>query len=240
MYNIKDKIVILTGASKGIGRATAINLSQDDPKLVLVSRNHTELEEVIPFLKGGKENILLIEADVSDAKDCKRIVDETVKAFGTVDVLINNAAQFGREKVTELEIEDYDRIMNANVRGPLILMKEVLPYMIKQDGGTIMNISSTAGKRGYPGGAAYSASKHALNAISECLNSEVREHNVRVLTISPSSVDTRDKDESDIKKGGKGVYMRMEDVAEAIGLALRLPQRALIKDIEIWGTNPWK
>lgn len=240
MESLKDKVIILTGASRGIGRATAINLSEDNPKLVLVSRKRNDLEEVLPFLKCDGGNVILVEGDVSKEDDCKKIVDEAVKKFGTVDILINNAAQFGRANVTELKMEDFDRIMNTNLRGVIFLTQLVLPYMIKQDGGTIMNISSTAGKRGYEGGTAYSASKHALNAFSDCLNKEVRPNNIRVLTISPSSVDTRDKDESDIKKGGKGVYMRMEDVAESIGLALRLPQRALINDIEIWGTNPWK
>lgn len=240
MESLKDKVIILTGASRGIGRATAINLSEDNPKLVLVSRERNDLEEVLPFLKCDEGNVLLVEADVSKEEDCRKIVDEATGKFGNIDVLINNAAQFGRANVTELKMEDFDRIIGTNLRGVIFLTQLVLPYMIKQDGGTIVNVSSTAGKRGYEGGTAYSASKHALNAFSECLNKEVRPNNIRVLTISPSSVDTRDKDESDIKKGGKGVYMRMEDVAESIGLALRLPQRALVNDIELWGTNPWK
>ena len=240
MESLKDKVIILTGASRGIGRATAINLSADNPKLVLVSRKRNDLDEVLPFLKGDKENVLLVEADVSSEEDCRKIVGEADGRFGTVDVLINNAAQFGRANVTELKMEDFDRIMNTNLRGVIYLTQLVLPYMIKQNGGTIVNISSTAGKRGYEGGTAYSASKHALNSFSECLNKEVRPNNIRVITVSPSSVDTRDKDESDIKKGGKGVYMRMEDVAESIALAIRLPQRALVNDIELWGTNPWK
>lgn len=240
MESLKDKVIILTGASRGIGRATAIELSADEPKLVLVSRKRNELDEVLPFLKCRPENVILVEADVSIEKDCDKIVNEAIKAFGTIDVLINNAAQFGRSNVVDLKMEDFDRIIGTNLRGVIYLTKLVLPFMIEKESGTIVNISSTAGKRGYEGGTAYSASKHALNAFSDCLNKEVRPKNIRVLTISPSSVDTRDKDEADIKKGGKGVYMRMEDVAESIGLALRLPQRALINDIEIWGTNPWK
>lgn len=240
MESLKDKVIILTGASRGIGRATAVNLSEDNPKLVLVSRKRNDLDEVLPFLKCDENNVLLVEADVSNEKDCDKILDETIKKFGTVDILINNAAQFGRANVTDLKMEDFDRIIGTNLRGVIYLTKLVLPHMLEKENGTIMNISSTAGKRGYEGGTAYSASKHALNAFSDCLNKEVRPKNIRVLTISPSSVDTREMPESDIKSGGKGVYMRMEDVAESIGLALRLPQRALINDIEIWGTNPWK
>jgi 3-oxoacyl-[acyl-carrier protein] reductase len=240
MEDIKDKVIILTGASKGIGRVTAIKLSAESPMLVLASRSMADLEKLKTELKGDAEKVLLVEADVSKEEDCKKITEQAVNKFGKIDVLINNAAQFGRYKVIDLPIEEFDRIQSTNIRGVIILTKLVLPHMISREQGTIINISSTAGKRGYPGGTAYAASKHALNAFSECLSAEVREYNIRVVTISPSSVDTRLKPESEQKKIGKGVYMRAEDVADSIILALKLPQRALIKDIEIWGTNPNK
>ncbi|HLT23852.1 MAG TPA: SDR family oxidoreductase, partial [Ignavibacteria bacterium] len=144
MESLTDKVIILTGASRGIGRATAINLSEDNPKLVLVSRKRNDLDEVLPFLKCDESNVILVEADVSNEKDCDRIIDEAVKAFGTVDILINNAAQFGRANVTDLKMEDFDRIIGTNLRGVIYLTKLVLPYMIEKESGTIMNISSTA------------------------------------------------------------------------------------------------
>jgi 3-oxoacyl-[acyl-carrier protein] reductase len=238
MNNINNKVIILTGASKGIGRVTALKLSEHNPKLVLVSRRFDDLLKVKQELKAIENNLLLVEADVSKEDDCKRIIDETIRKFNTIDILINNAAQFARGKVIDLRLEDFDRVMNTNLRGVFMLTKLALPYMIKQNRGTILNIASTAGKRGYVGGAAYAASKFALNGFSECLLKEVREYNIRVLTISPSMVDTRVKEESEIKEGGKGVYMRVEDVTDSIILSLNLPQRALVKDIEIWGTNP--
>jgi 3-oxoacyl-[acyl-carrier protein] reductase len=238
MKNLKDKVIIITGSSKGIGRVTTLKLAEYSPKLVLISRNIGDLKKVQSEYAGDKENLLLVEADVSKEDDCKKIVDETIKKFGTIDILVNNAAQFSHSKVIDLKPEDFDRVWNANVRGVIILTKLALPYMIKQNYGTILNVSSTAGKRGYVNGAAYAASKFALNGFSECLLREVREYNIRVLTISPSMVDTKIKKESDIKEGGKGVYMRVEDVADSIIFSLNLPQRALIKDFEIWGTNP--
>jgi len=238
MNNISDKVIILTGASKGIGRVTVRKLSEYNPKLVLISRNLLELEELRQVLNCEDANVLLMEANVSFESDCKRIVDEAINKFGTIDVLINNAAQFCRNKVIDLSVKDFDRVMSTNIRGVFMLTKLALPFMIIQNQGTIINISSTAGKRGYVGGAAYAASKFALNGFSECLLREVREYNIRVVTISPSSVDTRVKDESDQKQVGKGVYMRAEDVADAIILSLNTPQRGLFKDIEIWGTNP--
>jgi 3-oxoacyl-[acyl-carrier protein] reductase len=236
--NLKNKVIIITGASKGIGRVTALKISKYGSKLILVSRKSDDLKKVSEELKEFKENLLLVEADVSNENDCRRIVGETIKKFGTIDILINNAAQFNHDKVMDLKIEDFDRVWMTNVRGVIMLTKFALPYMIKQNRGTILNVSSTSGKRGYTGGAAYAASKFALNGFSECLLREAREYNIRVLTISPSMVDTKIKKDSEIKDGGKGVYMRVEDVADSIVFSLNLPQRALIKDIEIWGTNP--
>lgn len=237
MNNLKDKVIIITGASKGIGRVTSIRLSEYAPKLVLVSRNLSDLKKVRDEIKRDVE-VLLVEADISEEKDCSRIISEAVSKFGKVDILINNAAQFYRSSVIDMKLDEFDRVWKANVRGTIALTQNVLPQMIKQNEGTILNVSSTAGKRGYAGGAAYASSKFALNGFSECLLREVREYNIRVLTISPSMVDTKIREESELKYGGKGVYMRVEDVADSVILALNLPQRALIKDIEIWGTNP--
>ena len=238
MYNLDNKVIIITGGSKGIGRVTALKLAKQNAKLVLASRKMADLEKVKEELQVTDDRILLIEADVSDENDCSKIVNQTVAKFGRVDVLINNAAQFNRSKVIDLDLIDFDRVWKTNVRGVIAMTQRVLPFMIEQDEGTILNISSTSGKRGYVTGAAYAASKFALNGFTECLLREVRENNIRVLTISPSMVDTRVKNESEQKQSGKGVYMRAEDVADSIVLCLSLPQRALIKDLEIWGTNP--
>jgi 3-oxoacyl-[acyl-carrier protein] reductase len=236
MNNLENKVIILTGASKGIGKVTSKKLTAYNPKLVLLSRKMSDLEKLKAEL--NYTNAIFIEADVSKEDDCKKIVTRTVEKFGTVDVLINNAAQFARGNVVDLKLEDFDRVLATNIRGVFILTKLVLPFMIKQNRGSIVNISSTAGKRGSPGGSAYTISKFALNGFTECLFKEVREYNIRVLTISPSMVDTKDKPVEQQKETGKGVYMRAEDVADSIINSLMLPQRAMVKDIELWGTNP--
>jgi 3-oxoacyl-[acyl-carrier protein] reductase len=238
MNNIENKVIVITGGSKGIGRVTALRLAKQGARLVLASRKMADLMKVKEELQLPDDRLLLVEADVSNEDDCSSIVNQAVEKFGRVDVLINNAAQFDRSKVIDLDLNDFDRVWKTNVRGVIAMTQRVLPHMIKQNEGTIMNISSTSGKRGYVTGAAYAASKFALNGFTECLLREVRENNIRVLTISPSMVDTRVKNESELKNSGKGVYMRAEDVADSIMLCLNLPQRALIKDIEIWGTNP--
>lgn len=166
MNNIDEKVIVLTGASKGIGRVTAIKLTKYKPKLVLVSRKIEDLLKVQTELKEFKENLLLVEADVSKENGCKKIIDKTIKKFGKIDILINNAAQFNKDKIVDLKMEDFDRVWMTNIRGVIVLTKLVLHYMMKQNNGTILNISSTAGKRGYVGGAAYTASKFALNGFS--------------------------------------------------------------------------
>lgn len=238
MNNIEDKVIIITGGSKGIGRVTAMRLAKQGAKLVLASRKISDLMKVKDEIQVSEDRILLVEADVSNEGDCSSIVNQAAEKFGRVDILINNAAQFNQSKVIDLDLNDFDRVWKTNVRGVIAMTQRVLPFMIKQNEGTILNISSTSGKRGYVTGAAYAASKFALNGLTECLLREVREYNIRVLTISPSMVDTRVKNESELKQSGKGVYMRAEDVADSVMLCLSLPQRALIKDIEIWGTNP--
>jgi 3-oxoacyl-[acyl-carrier protein] reductase len=238
MNNIEDKVIIITGGSKGIGRVTAMRLAKQGAKLVLASRKISDLMKVKDELQVPEDRILFVEGDVSKEDDCSSIVNQAAEKFGRVDVLINNAAQFVHCKIIDLDLNDFDRVWKTNVRGVIAMTQRVLPFMIKQNEGTILNISSTSGKRGYMTGAAYAASKFALNGLTECLLKEVREYNIRVLTISPSMVDTKVMKESDLKQSGKGVYMRAEDVADSVMLCLSLPQRALIKDIEIWGTNP--
>jgi 3-oxoacyl-[acyl-carrier protein] reductase len=238
MNNLENKVIIITGGSKGIGRVTALWLAKQNARLVLASRKIADLMKIKDELQLPDDRILLVQADVSNEEDCSSIVNQAVEKFGRVDVLINNAAQFNRSKVIDLDLNDFDRVWKTNVRGVIAMTQRVLPHMINQNEGTILNISSTSGKRGYVTGAAYAASKFALNGFTECLLREVRENNIRVLTISPSMVDTKIKNEEELKNSGKGVYMRAEDVADSILMCLNLPQRALIKDIEIWGTNP--
>lgn len=236
MNNIENKVIILTGASRGIGKVTAKRLIAYKTKLVLISRKINDLNKLKDEL--NYSDALYVEADVSKEDDCIKLVKDTIKQFGTIDVLINNAAQFARGNVIDLKLEDFDRVLATNIRGVFILTQLALPYMIKQNRGTIINISSTAGKRGYQGGSAYTISKFALNGFTECLFKEVREYNIRVITISPSMVDTREKPLEEQKETGKGVYMRAEDVADSIINSILLPQRTLVKDIELWGTNP--
>lgn len=241
MQTLENKTVIITGGSKGIGRVLALRLAKEKANVVITARNESELNSTEKELKQLSKNILAVKADVSVYDDVKRTVNETVKKFGNIHYLVNNAAAFGHDSVKDFDVNKWKKVFEVNVFGTFMMCKEVLPYMEKladTTGGTIINIASTAGRRGDTGASAYSASKFALTGFSESLFKEVRHQNIRVILVYPSMVDTKVKDESELQQMGKGVYMRAEDVADSIILAMKLPQRAMLKDIEIWGTNP--
>ncbi len=209
--------------------------------VVITGRDKKSLAETEKELSGIHYNILAVNADVSVYDDVKKIVKTAIDKFGKIDFLVNNAAILTHKTVKEFDIDEWKKVIEVNLFGPFMMCKEVLPYMEKladSTGGTIINICSTSGKRGYEGGSAYTASKFALTGFSESLFKEVREHNIRVSAVYPSYVETKVMNESELNEIGKGIYMRAEDVADSVILSMKLPQRAMLKEIEIWGTNP--
>jgi 3-oxoacyl-[acyl-carrier protein] reductase len=241
MQNLENKTVVITGGSRGIGRVLALRLAKEKMNVVITGRDKTSLGSTEKELIAVNNNVLAVNSDVSVYGDVKKIVKSSIDKFGKIDFLVNNAAILTHKTVSEFGIDEWKKVIEVNLFGPFMMCKEVLPYMEKLSsttGGTIINICSTSGKRGYEKGSAYAASKFALAGFSESLFKEVRQLNIRVATIYPSYVETEVKDESTLKKIGKGVYMRAEDVADSIILSMKLPQRAMLKEIEIWGTNP--
>lgn len=241
MQTLENKTVIVTGGSRGIGRVLALRLAKEHANVVITGRDVKKLEETEKELKEISGNVLALKADSSDRNDVKMVVDETIKKFGNIHVLVNNAGVFPHKLLKDFEIDEWKKIVEINLFGPMMLCKEVIPHMEKlasTTGATIINIASTSGRRGYETGTAYSASKFGLIGFSESLFKEVRKHNIRVCLIYPSEVDTAEMNETGLKDSGKGVHMRAEDVADSILLAIKLPQRAMLKDVEIWATNP--
>ena len=241
MQTLENKTVIVTGGSRGIGRVLALRLVKEKANVVITARTKSELENTEKELLKMNKSVLAVNADVSKYDDVKRIVSETIKKFGNIHYLVNNAGIMTHKSVKDFGIDEWKKVIEVNLFGTFMMCKEVLPHMEKLSsttGGTIINVCSTSGRRGYEGGSAYSASKFALTGFSEGLFKEVRNKNIRVVAVYPSHVDTDVKEESDLKEIGKGVYMRAEDVADTIILSMKLPQRALLKEVEIWGTNP--
>jgi 3-oxoacyl-[acyl-carrier protein] reductase len=241
MQSLQNKTIIITGGSKGIGRVLALRVAKEGANVVITGRNKADVEGTCRELEKMSGKVLAIPSDVSTYDDVKKIVKDTVNEFGDIHILVNNAGIMTHKYLKDFDIEDWKKVIEVNLFGTMMMCKEVLPHMEKLSsttGGTIINVCSTSGKRGYERGTAYTASKFALTGFSESLFKEVREHNIRVVAIYPSYVDTSVKEESSLKQIGKGILMRAEDVADSIILAMKLPQRALLKEIEIWGTNP--
>jgi len=241
MQSLENKTVIVTGGSKGIGRVLALRLAGEKAKIVITGRNEKDLKDTEKELTKICPDVLAVNADVSVHDDVKRTVEETVKRFNDIHFLINNAGMITHKSFNEFGIDEWKKVFEVNVFGTMMMCKESLPYMEKladTTGATIVNVSSMSGRQGYERGTAYSASKYALIGFAESLFKEVRQKNIRVLTIFPSYVETSVKDEKDLKTIGKGVYMRAEDVADTIIHTIKLPQRAMLKTIEVWGTNP--
>ncbi|SIQ94667.1 3-ketoacyl-ACP reductase [Pontibacter lucknowensis] len=238
MESLKGKSALITGAGKGIGRAIAIALAQEGVNVGLLARTTTQLEEVAAEVKKPGVKASVATADVTDINS----VNEAVKAIGAelgpIDILINNAgtAKFG--KFLELDPADWENIIRVNLMGVYYVTRAVLPEMIERQTGDIINISSTAGQRGAPVTSAYSASKFAVIGLSESLMQEVRKHNIRVSTLTPSTVATELAIELKLTDGNPERVMQPEDFAELIVAQLKLNRRVFIKEAGIWSTNP--
>ncbi len=177
---IKGKKAIITGAGKGIGRQTALALAKEGVSLGLIARTKEDLENVAKEIRAEGVDVAIATADVSNNEEVIKAVESVTNELGSVDILINNAgiAKFGG--FLELEIEEWERIIQVNLLGMYYVTRAVLPKMIEQKSGDIINISSTAGEKGGPITSAYSASKFGVLGLTESLAMEARKHDIRV------------------------------------------------------------
>lgn len=238
MFDLKGKRALITGCGRGIGREIALHFARAGLDLVLTARTQSQLEAVAKEVQELGRDALVVSADISHEDEVEKLGQAVSKECGAIDILVNNAAAFAHGRVVDLTVSDWDQVMNTNLRGVFLVTKALLPGMIRQESGTIVMISSTSGKRADPGSSAYSTSKFGLMGFAQSLLYEVRKHNIRVIVVSPSLVDTRIVDYDSVPKAGAGARLRAEDVAEAILHAVSLPPRALVRELELWATNP--
>jgi NAD(P)-dependent dehydrogenase (short-subunit alcohol dehydrogenase family) len=184
--NIQDKVIIVTGASAGIGEATARLLAARRAKVVLAARREDRLRTLAAELPGS----LAVVADVTKPEDIERLVETTVSHYGRVDGLVNNAGQGLHVPLEKVKLDDFRAVMELNVYGPLLLMQAVLPHMRKVGGGAIVNISSGTTHRPMPGVGAYAATKCALNMLSQVARAELEKDNIVVSLVYPIVTDT--------------------------------------------------
>ncbi|TWP26244.1 SDR family oxidoreductase [Apibacter muscae] len=188
--NIKEKVVVITGASSGFGKISAEHLSTLGATVVLGARSTDKIEKISEEInsKGGKS--LAVTTDVTKVEQVKNLVDSAINKFGKIDVLLNNAGLMPLSPLEYLKVEDWNRCIDVNIKGVLYGIAAVLPYMKEQKFGQIISVSSVAGHTIRPGGAIYSASKYAVRVISEALRQEVKPYNIRTAVISPGAVET--------------------------------------------------
>ncbi|OWJ69006.1 SDR family oxidoreductase [Inquilinus limosus] len=188
--NIEGKVVVITGASSGLGEATARLLSEQGASVVLGARRADRLKALADELawRGGKT--LAVVTDVTDRAQVQALVDAAVQAYGRVDVMINNAGLMPQAPLERLAVDDWDRMIDVNLKGVLYGIAAVLPVMQRQKAGHVINVSSVAGHKVGPGFTVYAATKHAVRALSEGLRQEVKPYNIRTTVISPGAVAT--------------------------------------------------
>ncbi|WP_246938649.1 3-ketoacyl-ACP reductase [Bacillus pinisoli] len=239
MENLKGKTALITGAGRGIGRATAIALAKEGVNVGLVGLTMSNLEKVVEELSEFGVDASAAVCDVSDLESVHSAVEHIKGDLGSIDILVNNAgtAKFGG--FLDLTPEEWENIIRVNVMGVYNVTRAVLPGMIEQKSGDIINISSSAGQKGAPVTSAYSASKFAVLGLTESLMLEVRKHNIRVTALTPSTVATDLAfDTNLINENNTEKFMQPEDLAELIVSQLKLNRRVFVKSAGLWSTNP--
>ena len=236
--NIKGKVVVITGASSGLGEATAKHLSAEGAIVVLGARRSDRIRSLADELnaKGGKA--LAVATDVTHHDQVKKLVDAAVDKFGRIDVMINNAGLMPHSPLERLKIDDWNRTIDVNIKGVLYGIAAALPHMKQQKSGHIINVSSVAGHKVTPNGAVYCATKHAVRVISEGLRQEVKPYNIRTTIISPGAVATELPDsitEPDIADGARKFYKEVaipaDSFARTVAFAMSQPDDVDVNEI---------
>lgn len=233
-----SEVALVTGATEGIGRAIALALAGAGYRVGVCSRTGSKVDALVAALRASGAEASGRRADVSNPEDVDALVSQLERDLGPVDVLVNNAGIMRFHPIAELTLDDWDATMATNVRGLFIATQAVLPGMRKRRRGAIVNIASLAGRNGIVGGAAYTASKHAVLGFAKSLMLEVRKDDIRVITICPGSVDTQLLQAEPAMYGKDRKIMAPEDVAEVVLATLALPARALVSELDLRPTNP--
>lgn len=240
MRSLQGRTALITGAGKGLGRAMALALAAEGANLGLIARTASDLEAVkeAAFEVNADIKIAINTADVSEHKQIKTAIDNIVAELGEVNILINNAGILKVGSFTALPVEEWEQVFKVNVFGMYYTVIEALPHLLKQATGDVINIGSTAGLKGNANLSAYGASKAAVNNLSEALMQELRRSNIRVSTVNPSTIATEMTMNAQFTDGNEEKVLQPEDLAQLIVDHLKLPQRALVKDLSLWSTNP--
>ncbi|MBP2831894.1 SDR family oxidoreductase [Aquimarina sp. U1-2] len=239
--DLEGKVVIITGASSGIGEATALKLSKNGAKVVLMARRENRLNELKEKIENNGGHALVATGDVTKSSDFEAVVNKTLDQYGTINALVNNAGLMPLSFIMKLKTDEWDKMVDVNIKGVLNGVAAVLPTLTENKGGHIINISSTAAYKYFPGGAVYCATKAAVKMFSEGLRQELApQYGINVTSIEPGAVSTELTDtitDEDIKEKLSDMLemttLESEDIANAIYYALTQPHRVNINDVYI-------
>lgn len=235
------KIALITGASSGIGKATAIKLADKEFNLIICGRRKEKLDELKSLLS-NKVSITTLVFDVRDRAEVDAQINSLSDDWKNIDILVNNAGNaHGSAAINEDDVDNWDAMIDGNVKGLLYVSKVVMPQMVKNKSGHIINISSVAGKQTYANGAVYCASKKAVEAISEGMRLDLTKHGIKITNIAPGAVNTEFSEvrfKGDKERAAK-VYegyesLLAEDIADVIQYVVTTPDRVTIADITVY------
>jgi 3-hydroxy acid dehydrogenase/malonic semialdehyde reductase len=238
--NLKNKIALITGATSGIGRATAFLFAENGAKLILCGRREERLQAIAEELS-QKTDVHTLQFDVRDKETVYKKIESLPKALSNIDILINNAGNaHGLDSIQNGNVDDWDAMIDINVKGLLYVSKAIFPVMLKNNSGHIINIGSTAGKEVYPNGNVYCASKHAVDAINQGMRLDLNGKGIRVGAINPGLVETEFSEvrfKGDTDRAEK-IYqnftpLRPEDIADIILFAVTRPPHVNIADLTV-------
>ena len=236
MDGIKDKVVVITGASSGLGEATARRLAQGGAKLVLGARRMERLQALAKEL--GLDDQAVVKTDVTHSDQVEALIERAIKLHGRIDVLLNNAGVMPHSPLARLKVEEWEQMIDVNIKGVLYGITAAMPHMTSQKSGQIINVSSVAGHKVRPGSVVYSATKHAVRIISEGLRQEVKPYNIRSTIISPGAVapelpnSISEKDVSDAVHDFYEQYaIPADSFARAVEFAMSQPEDVDINEI---------
>ena len=239
MQELKGKIALITGGSRGIGKAIALALAEEGVNVAITGRNEEKLKAVVQEIeqKGVKSAYAVF--DITSKTEIYNALEKLQKDFGKIDVLVNNAGIAAFGGILEMEDEKWEEIVKTNLFGAYYVIKAVVPSMVERKTGDIINISSTAGLKGNAMTSAYSASKFGLIGMSESMMLELRKQNIRVTTLMPSTIASdMSKEVLKITDGNPEKVLQPEDFAELVVDLLKLNKRAMLANASLWSTNP--
>lgn len=236
--NIKNKVIVITGASSGMGEAAAKHLADLGATVILGARRAEKIEQLAKQINETDGKALAVKADVTDLEEVKNLVDTAVKRFGKVDVILNNAGIMPLSPMDRINVEEWNTMIDVNIKGVLNGIAAVLPYMKEQKFGQIINTASVAGHKVFNGSAVYSATKYAVRALTEGLRMEVKHYNIRTTIVCPGAVKTELLEhisEADIQQANKDyvgeVGIGPDSFARVVAFAISQPEDVDINEV---------